>query len=280
MSAVESIVESVMLDISPSKAASKIAVLGSNDSPYPTPLNLTDEMQTPGTVHPTNQGNIRTRKNGRIRTQYVYPVLKPVENISHWKALREETSLIQSTDHSEQEKKIPSPDFGGRAQQISFTPVPTDSKLFESPSFSPPNENTSQVQNRGSREEPVHDKRLSSPTRLFKSAEQLNSNVDTTNLVISSLSQWLKPPLPEDEIGNGKNIAKEKPHSEKTCDAGRPIIGIVASRWNADEHSRIMWDGNGIPNTSTKYKEVRFSISILFFHSMVMQRLILDSLSE
>ncbi|KAG1331885.1 protein JASON [Cocos nucifera] len=253
--AVESIVESVTLDISPSKTATKAAVLGSNDSPYPTPLNLTDEMQTPGTVHPSNQENIRARKNGRIRTQYVYPVLKPVENISHWKALREETSLIQSADHSEQEKKIPGPDFRGRGQQISFTPVPTDSKLFESTSFSSPNEKISQVQNRGSREEPVHHKSLSSPTLLLKSGKQLNSNADTPNLVISSLSQWLKPPFPEDEVGNSKNIAKEKPHAVKSSDAGRPIIGIVAYHWNVDELSRNSWDVNGIPNTTTKYKE-------------------------
>ncbi|XP_038985682.1 protein JASON [Phoenix dactylifera] len=258
VSAVESIVESAMLDISPSKADSKVAVLGSNDSPYPTPLNLTDEMQTPGTLHPTNQENIRTWKNGRIRTQYVYPVLRHVENLSHWKALREEPSLIQSADHSEQEKKFPSPDFTGRAQPISFTPAPTYSKLFESASFSCPNEKINQVQNRGSREEPVHDKSLSSPALLFKSADQLNSNVDTPELVISSLSQQLKPPFPEDEIGNSKNITKEKPHSEKSYDAGRPIIGIVASQWNADELSCISpkwWDGNGIPNTTTKYKE-------------------------
>nr|XP_029121599.1 protein JASON isoform X2 [Elaeis guineensis] len=228
VSAVESIVESVMLDISPSKAATKVAVLDSNDSPYPTPLNLTDEMQTPGTVHPTNQENIRARKNGRIRTQYVYPVLKPVENISHWKAPREETSLTQSADHSEKEKKIPSPDFWGRGQQISFTPVPADSKLFDSSSFSSPNEKISQVQNRCSREESVHDNSLSSPALLFKN---------------------------EDEIRNSENIAKEKPHSEKSSDAGRPIIGIVASHWNADDLSHISWDGNGIPNTTTKYKE-------------------------
>uniref|UniRef100_A0A1J3HMH9 Protein JASON n=1 Tax=Noccaea caerulescens TaxID=107243 RepID=A0A1J3HMH9_NOCCA len=38
----------------------------------------------------------------------------------------------------------------------------------------------------------------------------------------------------------------------------RPIIGMVAAHWNEEEQSQISpkwWDGNGIPNSTNKYKE-------------------------
>ncbi|XP_024180319.1 protein JASON isoform X5 [Rosa chinensis] len=59
-------------------------------SDYPTPLTLSDEMQTPGTVYPSSQ---RTFPNGksRIRSQYVYSVPNP-EGISRWNVLTEEDS--------------------------------------------------------------------------------------------------------------------------------------------------------------------------------------------
>ncbi|KAG1365091.1 protein JASON [Cocos nucifera] len=252
VSTVESGVESTILDISPSKA-DKVLVLGSKDSPYPTPLNLTNEMQTPGTVYPTNQENLRAGSNGGIQTQYVYPVLKPVENSSHLEARRQDTCLIQSADHSEQEKEIFSPDSRGRTAQISFTSAPEDSILLEFSSFSSPNSKISQDQ-----EESVHCKSQSSLTPPFNGRKSLNSIAYTPKLVVSSVSQWLKPPLPKDKMRDIKNITEEQPCSEKSSDADRPIIGIVASHWNPDELSHLSpkwWDGNGIPNTTTKYKE-------------------------
>ncbi|KMZ64023.1 hypothetical protein ZOSMA_38G01350 [Zostera marina] len=45
-----------------------------NQQPFPTPLRLTEEMQTPATVYPSSQDTV---KNGsRIRSQYVYPVVE------------------------------------------------------------------------------------------------------------------------------------------------------------------------------------------------------------
>ena len=39
----------------------------------------------------------------------------------------------------------------------------------------------------------------------------------------------------------------------------RPILGTVAAHWDADEPHEPpkLWGGNGIPNTTTKYKEVK-----------------------
>ena len=83
--------------------------------------------------------------------------------------------------------------------------------------------------------------------------------------VEASLSAWLKPqPSALDE--NGKNFdAVRKPPFGRTP-GDRPIIGLVAAHWNDNEPSHISpkwWDGNGIPNSTNKYKEVCLMASSL-----------------
>ncbi|KAI3778631.1 hypothetical protein L2E82_08012 [Cichorium intybus] len=46
-------------------------------SPYPTPLKLTNDMQTPGTVFPSSVYNKESGKNPRIRLQYVHSGVDP-----------------------------------------------------------------------------------------------------------------------------------------------------------------------------------------------------------
>ncbi|KAK4578012.1 hypothetical protein RGQ29_028230 [Quercus rubra] len=77
--------------------------------------------------------------------------------------------------------------------------------------------------------------------------------------VEASLSAWLKP-LPSIQDENSKNFdpaSTRKPHFGRTP-GDRPIIGLVAAHWNDNEQSHISpkwWDGNGIPNSTNKYKE-------------------------
>ncbi|XP_052170177.1 protein JASON isoform X2 [Diospyros lotus] len=75
----------------------------------------------------------------------------------------------------------------------------------------------------------------------------------------TSLSSWFKP------------VAKNRSVKDQHCDSisigktrvrrasgDRPIIGMVAAHWNEEEPSHISpkyWDGNGIPNSTNKYKE-------------------------
>ncbi|KAF8412739.1 hypothetical protein HHK36_000708 [Tetracentron sinense] len=186
-------------------------------SPYPTPLKLTDEMQTPGTVYPANLENLTNGKNVRIRSQYVYPVLNPVENFCQWKALKEEDSdtheqlshLRESLKHSE--NAIP------------------EHTYF-------PNSDTSAM------------------------VCGVETTVGKELKVDASLCHWLKSsssPMDEKSQSCG-TISSGKSYSGKTPEMDRPIIGIVAAHWNEDEPSRISpkwWDGNGIPNSTNKYKE-------------------------
>ncbi|KAI8007372.1 Protein JASON [Camellia lanceoleosa] len=157
-------------------------------SPYPTPLKLTDEMQTPGTVFPGYLENMANTKNPRIRSQYVYSVQNPIENLSEWKVLKEEDSNShQQSDHV----------------------------------------------------------RETSVEKEFK--------------VEGSLSSWLKPASTNQDGNNQSSgsISIGKAHLHRTP-GDRPIIGMVAAHWNEDEPTRISpkyWDGNGIPNSTNKYKE-------------------------
>lgn len=166
--------------------------------PYPTPLKLSDEMQTPGTVFPANVENYPNGKT-RIRSQYVYSVLNPVESASQWKALKEDD--------------------------------PNSHKLS------------------GELRESVDDPDNVSP----KSKEGVKETSFGKELKVeASLSSWLKPQTSNQGDHSSRPRVSRSPED-------RPIIGMVAAHWNEDEPSRISpkwWDGNGIPNSTNKYKEV------------------------
>ncbi|KAI3734242.1 hypothetical protein L6452_13707 [Arctium lappa] len=169
-------------------------------SPYPTPLKLSDDMQTPGTVFPSYVYNKEIGKNPRIKLQYVYSGVNP-ENFSQFKAPIE--SLFSSALVEES------------AEQS--------------------DEETPQSQ-----------------VKLQANASEKEVNGDAT------LSSWL-PPNSSYEGCKDQSVV---PISEGLPDFGRtpgerPILGMAAAHWNAENtpFSPKWWDGNGIPNTTTKYKE-------------------------
>ncbi|KAL8478066.1 hypothetical protein ACS0TY_030094 [Phlomoides rotata] len=82
--------------------------------------------------------------------------------------------------------------------------------------------------------------------------------------VDESLSSWFKPVSAKQDDNNKRfsSFAGENVHRRKVP-VDRPILGMVAAHWNDvddDETSHISpkckwWDGNGIPNSTNKYKE-------------------------
>ncbi|XP_061342777.1 protein JASON [Gastrolobium bilobum] len=86
-------------------------------SPYPTPLKLFDEMQTPGTVYPVSSEEL---PNGRprVRSQFVYPIYNPGENVVLCKILEEkvfnpEQDTSELSDSVEQAQNAsPTPEKG------------------------------------------------------------------------------------------------------------------------------------------------------------------------
>ncbi|XP_030484860.2 protein JASON isoform X1 [Cannabis sativa] len=174
----------------------------SKRSPYPTPLKISDEMQTPGTVFPSNMDTFPNGKI-RVRSQYVYPVLNPVENVSQWNALKEED-----------------PNFDQISGELR--------KSLDQPENASP-----------------------------KSKESIKETLSEELNPEASLSTWLKP-IPSTQDSNNNNfVGPARPRGARTP-MDRPIIGMVAAHWNEDDPARISpkwWDGNGIPNSTNKYKE-------------------------
>ncbi|KAJ0980414.1 hypothetical protein J5N97_008669 [Dioscorea zingiberensis] len=239
------------------ESQTKQAVPKSLVSPYPTPLKLNDEMQTPGTVYPANVENFGTGKNVRIRTQYVFPVLNPVESTSQWKVLREGShQQVQSSGVFEQQQESPEP--GENKHQIMHTRTPKDSKLTLSPGTTSPNGKGNQNTEMSYEEKYVSCNSPSSVIPSLDNREKVFLKSNDEQLVVSSLSQWLKPLPANGERGKGQDTINENSHSGKSPDCDRPILGTVAAHWTDDEPSNISpkwWDGNGIPNSTNKYKE-------------------------
>lgn len=188
--------------LSSESSAQRIKLSGSGSSsvsmpsPYPTPLQLTDEMQTPGTVFPAYVNNI-AGVTTKIRSQYAYSVLNPIQYHSQWKELDEEHS------DSNQQRESPNPN--------------DEATLMSTP--------------------------------MSDNLSVINDKKDEL-----SLSQWLKPHTANENVG-------ENVHFGRTP-GDRPILGMVAAHWNEEEASHISpkWcGGNGIPNSTTKYKEASFA---------------------
>ncbi|KAF5732512.1 hypothetical protein HS088_TW17G00039 [Tripterygium wilfordii] len=159
--------------------------------PNPTPLKLSDDLQIPGTVFPANLENLADGKP-RIRSQYVYSVLNPVENVSKSKELKKGDPNF--------------PQLSGEIREFI--------------------------------EQPEHATTTSEVTSK-------DPSVDNDMKVDSSSSSWLKPPSNR-ETCFGRTLGD------------RPIIGLVGAHWNENEQPQISpkwWDGNGIPNSTNKYKE-------------------------
>ncbi|KAL5716099.1 hypothetical protein ACHQM5_017832 [Ranunculus cassubicifolius] len=103
--------------------------LQSKQSPYPTPMKLSDEMQTPGTVYPIHS---EYREKAHIRSQYVYNVLNPIQNFSQLKALQEEDKEYYN------DKDVDSPEHKCVSQQVDEEAVNASlSQWLKPPSISP-----------------------------------------------------------------------------------------------------------------------------------------------
>ncbi|XP_023553555.1 protein JASON-like isoform X2 [Cucurbita pepo subsp. pepo] len=86
----------------------------------------------------------------------------------------------------------------------------------------------------------------------------VRANTREKELVVeASLSAWLKPVATHDDDGL-KFGGAHRPIRVGRSAGDRPIIGMVAAHWSEDEPVQISpkeWDGNGIPNSTNKYKE-------------------------
>ncbi|KAL1202086.1 Protein JASON [Cardamine amara subsp. amara] len=172
-------------------------------SPNPTPLKLSDEMQTPGTIYPANMESAG-RGRPRIRSQFVHSVSNLMENASLYKDHKDshgslEQAILQVYKEQTEGETPSSPTYGGK----------------------------------------------------MESSEEILSNFE------ASFSPWLNQ-INEDSNENIVVSNDRTPGLAAITPGDRPIIGLIAAQWIENEQSEIsakLWDGNGIPNSTTKYKE-------------------------
>ncbi|XP_074579015.1 uncharacterized protein LOC141835495 [Curcuma longa] len=226
-------------DISLHPHKAHIHLQASVDSPFPTPLKVTNEMDTPATVYPTNLCHLVAGKGPRIETQYAYPLTNPVETL-RWKLFNADSLeplqsyVSDSSEEMQQEPLLPEP------EELSITP-----------SLYPRNKRKHDL------DVIYTDKHISGKTNSFEMSKTTSRDKTTFAPVHpeQAVSKWLKPTIAKDGV---PNETKENSYSTKSSDADRPILGLLAAHWKdkAPVHrSSKQWDGNGIPNSTNKYKE-------------------------
>jgi hypothetical protein len=241
---VDSVPQSVLREKSPFWSI-KNRFSGSSGSPCPTPLVLSDDMQTPGTIYTSQTGSSMSRKRVRTRKHFVYPVLRPIENRLHPMELTE-GSLQMLPSNTPRQMNLRA-DYIKKPHKTSSNSV-VKVGFLKSPPICFPNENAL-----------CQEKETHSPEELKCQISSPKSNSDEKHAALS-LAHWLKPPSPEGE----NQGAVRSPASDKLHDENAPMMSTVftsASEMNTDVENPTpelckAWDGNCIPNTTTKYKEV------------------------
>ncbi|KHN38345.1 protein JASON-like isoform X1 [Glycine soja] len=172
-------------------------------SPYPTPLKLFDEMQTPGTVYPASLEELHTGR-AQVRSQFVYPTNKPGDN-----ALR--CKILEERDFNPEEDSSELSDLVEKAQNGTPTPE-KGSKRFS-------NENDEIKSNLSSRISPVSTIEEHSPMS-FKWWYDNGIPNSTTKYKEDQKVKWHATPF-EERLD--KALSEENFISQRKLVCGKPV---------------------------------------------------------
>ncbi|TVU08506.1 hypothetical protein EJB05_41911, partial [Eragrostis curvula] len=230
LSGVESAPRSAFLEKTP-LLNSKQNLLDSSCSPFPTPSILGDDMETPGTIYTTQRGAPVSGKRVRARKQFIYPVLRPIENKHH---------------HTELTNDPKGRNLG--ADSIKKCKQKSSSSVAKPGSS--PHDNASH------RKKEAQSK-CCQIDNIELDGELPKSNSDEKHAA-SSLSHWLRPSMDVEDQGDVKCAVGDESYDECNLLTARPVFVASNLNWDTEEptprFSKI-WNGNGIPNTTTRYKE-------------------------
>jgi hypothetical protein len=209
-------------------------------SPFATPLVLRDDMQTPGTIYTSHRGASISGKRVQTRKQFIYPVLRPIENRLQQMELTEHSSPLPPSNPPK--RKNLEVDSVKKPKQTYSTSVVKSGLSETSSSFS------RQV------------KEALSPEEFLDSGELSNTNSDEKNAAFS-LSHWVKSSSTTDVENQGdvKGAAGDQSYDECSFPTERPGFNASDLGWDIENPTPRLpktWDANGIPNTITRYKEV------------------------
>ncbi|MQM10197.1 hypothetical protein Taro_043087 [Colocasia esculenta] len=229
-------------------------------SPYPTPLKLTDEMETPRTLYPAKVEKYRFATDISIRSQYIYPVFNPMLSPSPKKSTGEVSQhLGQSGELPEQQVQDANSAVGRLKLQRSV--VSADSALPWSDSSVTPKGNHAHGQPASLdnlRSNVGHKSAMGYSDRQSSDQEQAEVSCGSLALEVPSFSPLPEPTDQHDGRMNCKAASRRRSPVSSSPERNRPNIGTVSAHWNSETSIRVspkMWNGNGIPNSTNKYKE-------------------------
>ncbi|TVU32736.1 hypothetical protein EJB05_24492 [Eragrostis curvula] len=218
-------------------------ITDSSDSPFPTPLVLRGDIQTPGTVYTTLTSKAGKRARGR---QFIYPVLRPIENKLQWMEVKLDSPMLSANPSK---RRYLSPDSSENPQEISPSSVATKNEVPKS--VSSPIHDSFVSQNEVI--SPEESKGQNGNEQLVEGGELSKQNSEYGKHGVSSLSYWLKT-----SSTDNKNQSDTEASVGKESIFDVPIFATSSLNWDNDNPTPVLpkaWDGNGIPNTTTKYKE-------------------------
>ncbi|KAK1267202.1 hypothetical protein QJS04_geneDACA000033 [Acorus gramineus] len=220
----------------------------SYDSVFSLPIDRVRQFSPPTEVFTVGgcSPSVLPNRAVRDRSQYVHPVLNPVENLSQWKSVKSKKPTLEKHPRKENiDAKL--------ELEVPFSPEPTFKiKKAQIPFYSEP--------------------RLD-----FEKPPKQEISVD------ASLSNWLVPPVskipPRTSISgrSGSTVSKEdRPilgaltleeiklasvnssprRSPSRSPDEMPILGTVGSYWRSEDQCPADLGYKGIPNTTSKYREV------------------------
>lgn len=235
----------------------------STESPFPTPLVLRGDIQTPGTVYATAyKETLKPGKRTRASRQFIYPVLRPIENKMQWMELKAESPVLSSNPPK---RRNLSADSREKTQQTLGSSTVTETESSEYVSF--PVYDNRAVQNEVT--SPDEPKGPNVNQHQYEGEESSEQSSEYGKHGVTSLSHWLKPSSADEESNSSPvdgNVGKETWYEASVSDV--PIFPAFGSIWETDNPTPVLpkpWDGNGIPNTTTKYKEVNiYALRLLY----------------
>uniref|UniRef100_A0A0D9VZP3 Protein JASON n=1 Tax=Leersia perrieri TaxID=77586 RepID=A0A0D9VZP3_9ORYZ len=214
-------------------------------SPISTPSEATAGIQTPATTHVPNLEELRDQNNTRTSSEHAYEAPNSVEAVETCEKSRKESC---QPDISDEDFKCAN---NGNSVSIELS-ISNECSLFQSSEGSVSSCN----KRRDNSSTYSVDKCLKSDPTVHSSKKKVLRD-NGSEVEFPSLSQWLKPPNPKKPFRDVP-FTSDRSHSAKSSEEDRPIIGLVAAHWSdkePDNFTSKWWDGNGIPNSTNKYKE-------------------------
>lgn len=235
-------------------------------------INAQEEVESPMLVpvamHDQVVKTMKLKGNVRDRSDYVHPVLNPVENLTQWKTVKSRgTRQLKPQKENFTAEEVEAP-------RISFSSEPTFKK---SSSIYHPKSDQYKNMNQEVAVDTSLSTWLSSPGSTHNTMVS-PSNCETVNSQKFSVSQGSmsaksfedRPILGAMTVEELKHLSASTSPRKSPCRSPdeMPIIGTVGTYWNESMQSTDSKSASsfkGIPNTTSKYREVSTTRTVKTF---------------